>query len=285
MFRRSLTTQLAVPALVVAVVGIVAIVLYAGMTARERAVDQLVQNGIDRLAEYRELRRYYTETVVAPARSAGMRVDTEHATGSDAIPLPATMIHELSERLRRHEDGFQLRLYSADPFPARRDRVLDRFGEAALARFERDPEGVFHELEEIEGRRFVRVATADRMNATACVHCHNHHPETPRTGWQLGDVRGVLVSGGAVLHHARVRSLDALGNASAWTFGQLVHDDVAPCASGTPAVSLVGTDDANDYSNSTVVTVTLSCPGGGQQDMRLACDGVIDGESLEELAG
>ena len=38
----------------------------------------------------------------------------------------------------------------------------------------------------------VRVALADRMVADACVNCHNSHPESPKTDWKLGDVRGVL---------------------------------------------------------------------------------------------
>ena len=38
----------------------------------------------------------------------------------------------------------------------------------------------------------MRVALADRMSAQACVSCHNSHPQSPKTDWQLGDVRGVL---------------------------------------------------------------------------------------------
>ena len=30
------------------------------------------------------------------------------------------------------------------------------------------------------------------MVAQGCVDCHNSHPQTPKTGWKLGDVRGVL---------------------------------------------------------------------------------------------
>jgi hypothetical protein len=26
----------------------------------------------------------------------------------------------------------------------------------------------------------------------SCVHCHNHHPDSTKTDWQVGDVRGVL---------------------------------------------------------------------------------------------
>ncbi len=27
---------------------------------------------------------------------------------------------------------------------------------------------------------------------SACVECHNTHPDTPKTGWKTGDLRGIL---------------------------------------------------------------------------------------------
>ena len=52
-----------------------------------------------------------------------MKVAVDHA-GADAIPLPATMIHDLSARLSKSELGVRLRLYSSHPFPSRKDRTL-----------------------------------------------------------------------------------------------------------------------------------------------------------------
>ncbi len=49
-----------------------------------------------------------------------------------------------------------------------------------------------HEFTEIDGQRVVRYAQARVMKQT-CVECHNKHPQSPRTDWQVGDVRGVLV--------------------------------------------------------------------------------------------
>ncbi len=37
----------------------------------------------------------------------------------------------------------------------------------------------------------LRYATADRMRQ-ACVNCHNSHPDSPKTDWKEGDVRGIL---------------------------------------------------------------------------------------------
>lgn len=192
MFRRSLTAQLAGPAIAVALVGICLLVVYAGRTARQRTVEQLLETGIARLTEYRELRNYYTEEVVGPARAAGVQAGASARVDAASIPLPVTMIHDLSERLREQGNGFRLDLYSAAPFPGRSGRALDAFALEAIERFERDSKGFFHRLEEMDGERYVRVALADRMESATCVQCHNDHPDSPRTDWRIGDVRGVL---------------------------------------------------------------------------------------------
>lgn len=53
------------------------------------------------------------------------------------------------------------------------------------------PERPFFRFEVVDGHPSLRYATADRMRA-ACVSCHNTHPDSPRTNWAVGDVRGVL---------------------------------------------------------------------------------------------
>ena len=42
-----------------------------------------------------------------------------------------------------------------------------------------------------DGVPMLRYATADLMRKS-CVHCHNTHPDSPKTDWKAGDVRGVL---------------------------------------------------------------------------------------------
>src|SRR5262249_59930299 len=54
-----------------------------------------------------------------------------------------------------------------------------------------NPTASFHRVEEVHGRPALRYATADLMRP-GCVNCHNTHPVSPKTDWQMGDVRGVL---------------------------------------------------------------------------------------------
>ena len=137
------------------------------------------------------LRKYYTENVAARVLAhSDMQVDVDYRNKDKAIPLPATMIHDLSNLLQG--SGTALKLYSPFPFPHRRDQVRDQFANDAWAYLQKNPDRAFSRTETVEGKTTVRVALADRMSAQACVACHNSHPQSPKTDWKLGDVRGVL---------------------------------------------------------------------------------------------
>ncbi|KRC00574.1 hypothetical protein ASE26_22920 [Duganella sp. Root198D2] len=137
------------------------------------------------------LRKYYTENVAARVLArTDMQVDPDYRSKENAIPLPATMIHDLSDLMQG--GGTSVKLYSPFPFPQRRGRTSDQFAQDAWNYLQKNPEGVFSRTETVHGRSTVRVALADRMSAQACVSCHNSHPQSPKTDWKLGDVRGVL---------------------------------------------------------------------------------------------
>src|SRR5499427_2671762 len=142
------------------------------------------------LAEFRTL---YTSEVVETVRQHGIGVTHDYGTHTGAIPLPVTLTMLLGERISAHEAGAQVRLYSPYPFPTRRAEggLRDAFGQAAWDALQRNSSAAFHRVEEVQGRPALRYATADLMRP-GCVNCHNTHPESPKTGWQTGDVRGVL---------------------------------------------------------------------------------------------
>lgn len=142
--------------------------------------------------QYKTLRTYYTLNVAAKAQGRGTNVYYEHREDANAIQLPATMIHELSESFEQSNHPVKLRLYSKYPFPNRAGRELDAFSRAALKALEIEPERAFLDFDATPGAETIRVAIADRMQVQACVSCHNTHPETPKKGWAVGDVRGVL---------------------------------------------------------------------------------------------
>ncbi len=142
------------------------------------------------LAEFRTL---YTSEVVARVRPYGTEVTHDYKSKEGAIPLPATLSMELGKRIGKHRSGLQSRLYSAYPFPWRKDKggLRDEFAKEAWNHLRRNPDKPFYRFETFQGRRSLRYATADLMRP-ACVNCHNTHPDSPKKDWKAGDVRGVL---------------------------------------------------------------------------------------------
>jgi PAS domain S-box-containing protein len=161
---------------------------------------QLVQSGATQAAQLQSetlaaLRSYYTSEVVERLRPHGVEAAYDFRDRVKAIPLPATFTIELSELISAEGSGQQVRLVSDYPFPWRKYRgELDDFERMALAQFRKagraEPQPVFR-MEALQGRPVLRYATADVMRSQ-CIDCHNRHPDSPKTDWEVGDVRGVL---------------------------------------------------------------------------------------------
>jgi signal transduction histidine kinase len=139
-----------------------------------------------------EFRTLYTSEVAARAQAKGVEVTHDYAAKEGAIPLPVTLTIQLGEHIAAKGTGGQPRLYSDYPFPGRQDGgPQDDFEREALRYLRQYPDQPLVRFETFRGRAALRYATADRMRAS-CVSCHNVHPNSPKTTWQEGDVRGVL---------------------------------------------------------------------------------------------
>jgi signal transduction histidine kinase/CheY-like chemotaxis protein len=166
---------------------------YASKISLKNAEDRAVANATRTVNEFKTLRSYYTDQVVRKVRQhSKLAVSFDHRDHEETIPMPATMIHDLSEIISNDAGGVKLKLYSAFPFPARSGRVLDSFAKEAVRRLNLEPERPYVKSEMEPGAERVRVGIADKMTVQACVDCHNSHPLSPKRDWRLGDVRGVL---------------------------------------------------------------------------------------------
>jgi signal transduction histidine kinase/FixJ family two-component response regulator len=139
-----------------------------------------------------QFRTLYSSEVLARAQVAGVHVSHDYQEHAGAISPPATLSMMLVNRLRDTEGGVKSRLYSDFSFPWRKDGgALDDFERDALPALRANPQTPFVRFETISGEPVIRYATADLMRPS-CVNCHNTHPDTPKSDWKLGDVRGVL---------------------------------------------------------------------------------------------
>ncbi len=187
----SLFWKLALPVIALFTIAIVILAFYIPQQIQNRAVEGATSSSKQTANQFKVLRKYYVQNILNKVKSGSdMRPAINHKGNPKAFPLPATMIHDLSDLLKN--EGTTVNLYSAYPFPNRKSRVLDKFQTDAWDFLVKNPKSVFVEETIKQGKSVVRVAVADIMVAQACVNCHNSHPDTPRAGWKLGDVRGVL---------------------------------------------------------------------------------------------
>src|SRR5439155_10172061 len=105
-----------------------------------------------------EVNAVYSAEVVERAKAKGVEATHDYATRKDAIPLPATLTHDLGKRIsQRGESGVQVRLYSDHPFRSRPDGgPKDDFEREALARLREDPTKPYYRFEEFQGRPSLR---------------------------------------------------------------------------------------------------------------------------------
>ncbi|WP_278923167.1 methyl-accepting chemotaxis protein [Pseudophaeobacter profundi] len=169
--------------------------LIAGLTLpaalRDTAMTSATEAAIQTANQIKTIRGYYTRYVISDVNTAeSLSVGRDHETDPAVIPLPATMVHDLSALLSPEQTNISL--YSPYPFANQADRPTDAFMQDAWQALSKDPETFFQRTEVIDGKTILRVAVADHMSAEACVACHNSHAGSAKTDWQLGDLRGVI---------------------------------------------------------------------------------------------
>jgi adenylate cyclase len=107
-----------------------------------------------------------------------------------AIPIPATLSLELGKVISEQQRSIEYRFVSDFPFKNRTPHALDEFETAALGRFRQNSN---QQLTQVSSSIFaddVRLVAPVIMERP-CVNCHNSHPESPKTDWKVGDVRGI----------------------------------------------------------------------------------------------
>lgn len=140
-----------------------------------------------------EFRKQYSSQVVDPLIRQGLIASHDYLGKDNTIPLPATFSMKLAEELNKNAEGRITRLLSPYPFPWREETggLRSPFEKRAWDALVADPNKAFYLFDEENGQKILRYATADKMT-NSCVSCHNSHPETPKSNWIVGDVRGIL---------------------------------------------------------------------------------------------
>src|SRR5262245_30838548 len=116
--RRSLKWQMIGPIPLMVIAAVAAIWFIVPRKIADNATDKAVLAGRTIAAQFKTLREYYTENVVDKIVSEGtFKALSDHKGDAKSIPLPATMILDLSAMLAKQQTAISL--YSKFPFPNR----------------------------------------------------------------------------------------------------------------------------------------------------------------------
>lgn len=149
----------------------------------------------DMITMAKNSRQFYMDEIVPKVQKAGMQLSHEYATHPTHLPLAANVMLALGEMSKKAGNGNEVgevKLFSAYPFKFRGEAKLDEFEKAALAALEKDPKQPFFTVEQIEGKPYFRMAVPDFMTSQSCLNCHNSDPNSIKTDWKIGDVRGAI---------------------------------------------------------------------------------------------
>ena len=143
------------------------------------------------------LRGYYSQNVVTRLSADKPTVARhDYHDVESAIPIPATLSIELGELVSSDEDhrGFRVkyRFVSDYPFPNREATPLTEGEERALTLFRNGGprHQMFLKADNSALDHAVSLVTPIVMEES-CVACHNSHADSPKTDWQVGDIRGL----------------------------------------------------------------------------------------------
>ncbi len=138
----------------------------------------------------KSIRSYYSSNVVAKVKAQkSMKTSINHKDVADAIPVPVTFVHDVSDILK--DNNINIQLYSPHPFKGRKHELTD-YQKQAWDFLQANPDKPFTKKETIDGREYLWYSTADLMTNESCVNCHNSHPSSSKTDWKINDVRGVF---------------------------------------------------------------------------------------------
>lgn len=141
-----------------------------------------------------QFRMFYEQALLPRAMQAGVPFTEDERSNRNALPLPASLMADLSSFLAKKSGDIQVRFYSEVPLSGRSSPVeLDTFQKLALVALRSQPEVPFVQEEIRNGIRVLRYAQADRV-AVQCVACSSNSGNDRATQTEVvGALEVVLV--------------------------------------------------------------------------------------------
>jgi PAS domain S-box-containing protein len=189
---KTITNPIIGPVAVSSVILSLLVIFYLPTLSLQNQKDKIILESYSLIDHLKIFRSYYNETIVRKLKTkTDIAIDYNHDIASNTIPLPATVIYNLSERLST-ERGITVNFFSDYPFPNRQKRVLDTHQKESLSFLRKNPSETFVKEDYVNNKKVLRVTVSDVLTSQECLNCHNNRVDTPKNDWKLGDVRGAF---------------------------------------------------------------------------------------------
>jgi len=137
-------------------------------------------------------RDFYATVLLGRLHNTNTEITHDYEKKENALPIPATMSLDLIQFLNSREANIKLRIISEHPFPWRSKRTLSDFEREALDYFRSTSADSFSHPNTVGDIKVFEYAAPIRLGES-CTNCHNSHPDSPKTDWNIGDIRGLQV--------------------------------------------------------------------------------------------
>ena len=193
MIKLFLQSKILISIWLVSITIICSLFFFIPYITEKNIIELVVQNSKNTVEQIKLTRTYYLDSIVSDIKkNTQMKFLVDHLKDDKALPLPATLIHDLS-KIYSKNTGVKFKTYSKYPFKNRKDRVLSKKDYETLEKIEAK-NGLVVTKDTIENKAVLKVAIADYMVEESCVKCHNNHPNRTwkNDKWKVGDIRGVI---------------------------------------------------------------------------------------------
>lgn len=133
------------------------------------------------------VRSLYTKEIVTQGKKSGLKFSEEWQDNEvEAGPLPALFLRAVSQALEKK--SLPVSLFLGSDFPISSANAFDGQQTKAFQKIKSDPSkpAFFYD----EGIKRHVAMFPDFAIAAVCVDCHNKHPDSPKSDWELGDIMG-----------------------------------------------------------------------------------------------
>ena len=174
---------------------IISVGAYSCQPLPEEGVSEVKSNKIYSIEEAFEMvatendvaRTLYTKAIVGAGKKQGLKFHEDWEKDEvEAGPLPALFLRGIAGDIRKKGE-VPLGLFLGSDFPVRKSNKFVGKQADLFAEIRKDSKPKYFYDEE---NQLYTAMFPDFAAAAPCVSCHNDHPETTKSDWELGDIMG-----------------------------------------------------------------------------------------------